>query len=1681
MDIPVGTKDQLPVQDAIEQDITAAIETAKAVKPDAGLRSLDHYKIKLPPWRYATRQTLIPLIRWETPYVAKLQKAMRSPFLDSYFSLTANLGTHTFFMVFLPILFWCGHTDLGRVLVHVLAFGVVFSGFIKDWLCLPRPLSPPLRRISMSPSVSLEYGFPSTHSTNAVSVVVYAVFLLRSDSSDIDPVLKTALEIASYLYATSIVLGRLYCGMHGFLDVAIGSILGALLSIMQWVYGGNFDDFMFQGSATAPLLFILVILVLVRIHPEPADDCPCFDDSVAFAGVMIGVESGNWHYARSGYAWDLPVPATVPFDLITLGWLKTVARIVVGVVVIIAWREVMKPALLRHLPPLFRIVESLGLSLPRRFFIQASMYSSVPKNLKTDSVLPPISEIPALITSLRNPRKHRSVSVGPQSEADAYEALAFHDRQRRETTSDDFPRSPRMTAVPTLAPAQSKLQNGLRFPDVFPDDNDGPDALAKCVSTPERRPSEDGREYEKERQDIFSMVEKPRVRYDVEVITKLVVYTGMQRTRRRLDVSPHWLFNNSFDRFMQPEPTEVTQKTFHTSASDNQHTNQYGYHDHHAPAASHLHGGDRAAGHDPTSTPGIGAPDSASAHDSVQDLHERQRRVSSTSSKSSRRTGSPVDRIIEHEQAVITLPKRKHEGPAFTVTRPKSPGNPRLSLTDFPNEVLTHILSHLPPSTLSEVSSVSRRFHSLVTSPHAWRIAFSRHFPAQEALTEFDQGEEAPEKDTDTLRSERRVFTRLTALASWRSEYILRTRLIRSLGRGKPASIQETVGAASPRSSSGSTANAQITYNSNLVTTVNHLDATFTTSLKKRLPNFIHGADEVGSACLSDSRTGKIDNWGFADPQMFAQFLDAMPGVSQYGLGPGEIVGVPNAMDVSRLHGMVYAEGIPSGKMYYRSTEEKRGRLLSEAVPSSWPQLGVPQFAIGTNDSQTPCALWIAKSAKVPACSGGLVGILLGSSQGVVTAYSVGTNGLDERRIERGEVTCRWVLSPGVPIIGFAVDENVSTKRLASGRAWAVALNALGELYYLSTMPSRPHIERKEKMSHTRLELLAWETGRTVHWDMAEPSRRVVRPDPFDGADIDSSYSPRSSWNGMGLSPEQIAGETKEIQRFLAKKPMHFRKTNEGWDMRRKIEVDFAGDDGMGAGENFVVIECGLDEGDTTSIRRYTRCKVANPAVTDPQHEMSSPIPSNWPKPDDNRLFGTGQQEEPTWSFDAMRRNSIAQSESVEGEAMVEEWRVSNFSFGGLKAPQITAAALDLSTYAFLTVNEDPLLAAGGSSLTSSPTSSPLPQMARPGAPSDVPGQRSRLLAVGTKSGTIILWNLRDPASTISAIESTVKPVRIIHTESPQISCLALSALYLVHGGNDGLVQAWDPLASTLEPIRTLNSRFSSRARRRLVQAEASPQGVGINLFAAGAIFLDPDPTVLRGMVSLGTHLRYWSYSSLAADQYKSNKRRLRRSERGSNQGADRFTGTGRGALKDYIANEKFELEKEKISRHKEEERLAGRFGLDLLGPGATEDEILAYATLLSEEAAASDEQRRRSGSEGSSGHETILENPASPERLAADDDMDQNNTDPDIAEAIRLSLQQTTMGGGEASFPIKIRKGRRAPSSSPPRKSGASSSVVVSSKEQDELEYALQLSLAEDRSRDTTFDGKGKGKGRGS
>ncbi|TVY56087.1 F-box/WD repeat-containing protein pof10, partial [Lachnellula suecica] len=1029
-----------------------------------------------------------------------------------------------------------------------------------------------------------------------------------------------------------------------------------------------------------------------------------------------------------------------------------------------------------------------------------------------------------------------------------------------------------------------------------------------------------------------------------------------------------------------------------------------------------------------------------------------------------------LSRIAEYENALLPPPPRKlSEGLGFKVTKKKNVAVDGLKLEEFPNEVLTHILSHLPATSLSAVSAVSRRFYSLVTTPHAWRIAFSRFFPGQDAIASAAEAEEQ-------LRSEQRVFTRLTGLASWRSEYILRTRLLRSLGRGKPAQLAPGHGASSRSNSAANNANAVVTYSSQLFATINHIQGVF--GAGKKATRFVHGTDETGSACTSDPNIGKIDNWGLSDPQALPQFADLFVGDEPYGLGDGP-VGLPNSMDLSQPFGMVYGEGFPGGQTYFRSSEEMRGRFISQPNDVPDAQAGIPTIP-GLTEAIS--AVWIAKSADVPLATSGLVGIMTGSTLGIVTAYSLGADTPHGRRIARGQVTAKWVLSPGVPIIAIKVDDSYSLKRKASGRIWAVALNALGEVFCLTEGIVSALVDNKVEDGDAGRQ--AWNAGRTAYWTLVEPSRRVAKDDPYQEAEIHGSYSPRSSSKAMRLSKAQIVAETLEIEKFLAFPPFHFRKLCEGWDMQRRLEVDFAGDDGNGAGEAMVVINCGIQEEQHAEIKRFTRWK------TEQASREEYPTPKTPPMAAKTitmaSLFGGGMVITPPRNSSPdrshmtslvgspIRRISPDRTPSMPSSpvsrtlstSLIEEWRTTILSLKDHPNAEITTSGIDMSTYALLTVDEDPLRTVNGDSEYSSPFGTP--SDSGTGA-SQVPGHRGRFLAIGSNTGSVVVYNMRGPQSNNPALANTLHPLRTIQTDSPQISCLALSALYLVHGGNDGLVQTWDPLASSLVPIRTLNSRFSSRARRRLVQAEASVQGVGINLYAAGAICLDPDPTVLRGMVSLGTHLRFWSYSSSAADQYQSKKRRLRRSnERGSNAGPDKFSSTGRGALMDYIAAEQEELRRDKIRRAREEERLRGRFGVGL--SGMSEEEALRYAEMVSAETFQKDLERRSSdgGDEGvweSSNTVTpegSVRNTSSP-KIKRDEDFEH-----DIEEAIRLSLlegvdeagRSPKSGGFGGRIVVKeSRKGRRSASTSPShsrQRRGAGTSEV------DDLELALRLSLAD-------------------
>ncbi|KAM3485216.1 hypothetical protein MY8738_001464 [Beauveria namnaoensis] len=1018
----------------------------------------------------------------------------------------------------------------------------------------------------------------------------------------------------------------------------------------------------------------------------------------------------------------------------------------------------------------------------------------------------------------------------------------------------------------------------------------------------------------------------------------------------------------------------------------------------------------------------------------VDQLDEKLRGLRLRNAKGSRHNklfaSAPGQRIADYENA-LTPPTPK-QALGFKVIK-RSAGEPGgTRLTDIPNEILTNILSHLHPDSHGAVALVSKRFYVLATTPHIWRLAFLRYFPGHASLDEKFVKASADlwsEPSSDIVRSETRYFGRLTPLATWRSEYVFRTRLIRSLGKGKPNTAAGAIGSSMRTRQLGKKSSAVLTYNSKLPWLITNIHAVFDNG--KKAPRAIQGAGALGVATMSDPTTGKIESWGLKDSHSSAQIEEVTPGLEPYGLGDGP-ASTDNSMDVSQLYGMIAGEGFPGGRAYFRSVNEIAGRYLGSEPGTEEQRPDIPRVP---DIIEAISSVWIAKSSAVPATTAAMCGMLTGSTLGVVTAYSLGSDPSGPR-YAYGDMTARWVLSPGVPIVSIKVDDNYTVRRRLSGRVWAVALNALGEVFYLTETP------KPVSSQHSTGSALAnaWLAGRSAYWHLVEETRRSARPDELDLNAVRGTYSPRTSCNAMNLSDDQVAAETKEIENFMRYQPNHFLDVCLGWDMQRKLEVDFANDDGQEAGEGIFVIDCGHSR--KACVTRFCRSTTALRPLAPGGAKPAPAIPLS--------LFGqAGIQNTP--EPQSPKSPPPTPYSPKASSALTDEWRAVSFQLKGSDSSILTASALDNSTFAVLTLGEDVLHTANESLVLSSTDGAHHAQ--------EIPGRRARFLVVGTSSGSVLVWNAREIRPEI------VKPCRVIQTESPSISCVAASALYLVHGGSDGLVQAWDHLASTSEPIRTLNARSNGRVPRYMMTM--NPTLTVTNYTAVGAIVLDSDPTILRGVVAFGAFMRYWSYSSKGSAPGR--KRRLRHPDAQGRTAGRRFGNNVSG----YILEEEEELRHENEHRAREQSRLHKRFGVGALGD-LTEQEALEYMQMVSEESFLADETRRASDSAAdttgadtasTSSHSTadattpeasFIESSSLQQNLTTDDE---KGFEEQIQQAIRLSLLEGVNDRGQSpqrsspdefEFPItykaKIKGGKKKNGGSRRQSSSTTTSTSTSS-----------------------------------
>ncbi|PAA90275.1 hypothetical protein BOX15_Mlig019073g3, partial [Macrostomum lignano] len=293
---------------------------------------------------------------------------VKNLFLYHLFSFGAMLGNEEFNCTFFPYWFWNVDGYVCRRVVIAWGFSMWFGQAIKDLIRSPRPASPPVAKLEKR--YELEYGFPSTHATIAVTIPFSLFFLTHNRY-----LFSTELGFLLCVFWSLLVcLSRIYLGMHSVLDVLSGALFGMVFLTFIYPFLDAMDNFQLTHPYS-PFLITTGLLLLSYAYPRLDQWNSARGDSTMTLAVMCGVSVASWlAYAQGFYDRPLePPPYAVKFpDIEFIG--STAMRMALGGTVLIATRSAMKSITYHCLCFLYKLdpgnaknLQLLKVELPYKF------------------------------------------------------------------------------------------------------------------------------------------------------------------------------------------------------------------------------------------------------------------------------------------------------------------------------------------------------------------------------------------------------------------------------------------------------------------------------------------------------------------------------------------------------------------------------------------------------------------------------------------------------------------------------------------------------------------------------------------------------------------------------------------------------------------------------------------------------------------------------------------------------------------------------------------------------------------------------------------------------------------------------------------------------------------------------------------------------------------------------------------------------------------------------------------------------------------------------------------------------------------------------------------------------------------------------------------------------------------
>ena len=233
-----------------------------------------------------------PIWQWGLDLIRTIQ-LIHGPTLDAIFKAITFMGEEEFFLLLLPLIFWCVDFAVGARLALVFLLSTYVNTGLKDLVAHPRPFD-------LDPSVQLAgasgYGLPSGHSQSAVVVWGTIAAGFR----------KAWLWGVAVLLVLLIGFSRIYLGVHFPTDVFGGWAIGVVFLALYLALAPRVAAWLKRAGLAAQLaLAVAVPLLLLLIYPT--------DDTASPMAVMMGMGVGivltmRWTpFSAAGPLWQRAV------------------------------------------------------------------------------------------------------------------------------------------------------------------------------------------------------------------------------------------------------------------------------------------------------------------------------------------------------------------------------------------------------------------------------------------------------------------------------------------------------------------------------------------------------------------------------------------------------------------------------------------------------------------------------------------------------------------------------------------------------------------------------------------------------------------------------------------------------------------------------------------------------------------------------------------------------------------------------------------------------------------------------------------------------------------------------------------------------------------------------------------------------------------------------------------------------------------------------------------------------------------------------------------------------------------------------------------------------------------------------------------------------------------------------